>query len=225
MLIATTVWWGLSFPLTKDWQNAGEQNIVGAPLASFTVIVLRMAIAVLILAIFTPRNVISATRREHVAGVLLGSVTFVGWALQVLGLLYTTPAGSAFITSLSSVWVPLFAWLCFGLRVAGLTVFGLALGLMGTFVLSMGGIDQVHWGIGEGLTILCTLVFAVQILLLDRIGRGLNSAHITATYLATGGIASLVCAIAIAWNGPGIRAWMECCWDCPSFAPFSHFTG
>jgi drug/metabolite transporter (DMT)-like permease len=109
----------------KDWQEAGKELAIGAVIASFTVVTFRMSLALAILCALRPRYLFEATPREHRVGLILGGVTFVGSALQFLGLVWTTPAGSAFITSLTSVWVPLFAWLCFRIAVSGLTVLGL----------------------------------------------------------------------------------------------------
>jgi drug/metabolite transporter (DMT)-like permease len=210
MLVATTVFWGLSFPLMKDWIEAGKQREIGGAIANFTIIAVRMAVALTVLALFRPGLFCNPRGREHRAGLILGALTFAGAAFQGLGLAWTTPTSSAFITSLSSVWVPLFAWLWFRIPLSRWTLAALALGMAGTLVLSMASMEEVHWGYGESLTIVCTLLFAVQILLLDRLGRGLNSAHFSTAFFATYGAGALITAASLAVTGPGLSTWVSC---------------
>ncbi len=212
MLIATTACWGISFPLLKDWIDAGKTRVIGPTIAYFTVIVLRMAIAMLVLGLVRPRLIFDATWREHRVGIILGFLTFFGAALQGIGMIWASPADSAFITSLSSVWVPLFAWVVFRIHVPLLTIAGLTLGMIGVFVLSVREMSQGHWGYGESFTVGATIVFAIQILLLDRLGKGVNSAHISTAFFAIYGLSSLVCALVLAWKQTGLSAWVDCVW-------------
>src|SRR5262249_9739316 len=96
MLVIVTGLWGLSFPLTKDWQKAAEQSEVGVLVASFTLIALRMALAMLVFALVRPRLFLAPNRREHRIGLAIGVVFFLGFALQTIGLAWTTPALSGF---------------------------------------------------------------------------------------------------------------------------------
>ncbi len=71
---------------------------------------LRFAIAALALTPFTSFAA-PFTRREVAAGTLLGLILGGGFAAQVVGLVYTTPARSAFIVGISSVLAPVVAFL------------------------------------------------------------------------------------------------------------------
>ncbi len=206
MLVLTTFVWGLSFPWMKSWQLSAASCPGGELLASFTLIAVRMPLALLLLALWRPRLFTAATRHEHIAGALLGSVFFLGFALQVWGLAYTTPALSAFFTSLASAWVPLLGWVCLRLRATRLTLLGLIVALGGTAILVEGG-----WkvGVGEQLTFLAALVFAVQILLLDHLARHVRSAHLTLSFLTVSGLLGCACALAAAASGPGVAAWLD----------------
>lgn len=206
MLVLTTFVWGLSFPWMKSWQLSAASCPGGELLASFTLIAVRMPLAILLLTVWQPRLLTAPTRREHAAGALLGSVFFLGFGLQVWGLAYTTPALSAFFTSLASAWVPLLGWACLRLRASRLTLLGLIVALGGTAVLVEGGWNI---GLGEQLTFLAALVFAVQILLLDRLARHVRSAHLTMSFLTVSGLLASTCAFATAASGPGIAAWLD----------------
>ena len=76
-----------------------------------------------------------ADRRSMTGGILTGFLLFAGFLLQTLGLQYTTPPKSAFLTGLASVMVPLLAALVYrnkpqASEVLGVLVATAGLGLM-----------------------------------------------------------------------------------------------
>jgi drug/metabolite transporter (DMT)-like permease len=210
MLVLTTLLWGLSFPLMKNWQNAAQDCPGGVVIASLTIIALRAGLALLLLAVVQPSLVWTPSRREHATGMLVGFTNTIGFTLQVWGLSETTPALSAFLTSLASAWVPLLAWLWWRWTVTGLTLLGLSVGISGAAVLA--GIDaETGWALGRGetLTLLSSGIFAVAILLLDRLGRSARPGHLTIGFLTATGLPALILSsVATAW-GPGTEAWLH----------------
>jgi drug/metabolite transporter (DMT)-like permease len=207
MLVLVTLLWGLSFPLMKTWQETARTPPAGVAVAVFTFIAVRMGLALVALAFFLPRLYVKPTRRELRAGALLGCIFFLGFALQVLGLAWTTPAMSAFITSLGSAWVPLLAWLWFGIRLRGIVLLGMSLGVSGTVILGMTDLNGGGLGPGEALTILASWVFAAEILVLDRLGRTVQSAHLTVPFLGMTGLLATLLAVVCAGSGAGLEAW------------------
>jgi drug/metabolite transporter (DMT)-like permease len=209
MLVLATLLWGVSFPLVKNWQDASGDCPGGDLLASLTLIVVRMGLALVLLALVRPGLLTRPTRREHAAGLLIGLAFGAGFVLQVWGLARTSPALSAFLTSLAGAWVPLLAYAFCRITAPRLTLLGLGVGMAGAAVL---GIDlRQPWmlGGGEGLTVLASVLFAVQIVLLDRLGQHLRPAHFTAGLLGmTGGLA-LAGAVPLAAGGAGLVPWLE----------------
>lgn len=232
MLVLTCVVWGLSFPLMKSWQNAAVDAPVGNVVASMSIIALRMVLALAILGVFKPDLFLKPTTREHAIGVLVGLTNFVGFALQVIGLSYTTPARSGFLTSLCSVWVPLLTWLCFRTRVGLTTIFGLILGIAGTAVLSFGGEfgtlfeeratsvgvwitrlielaqDTKTHARGDNLTFLASIFFAVAVILLDRLGKKISSGHLTVGFVGGTGLAALAVVLVQVQSGSSLHDWL-----------------
>ncbi len=207
VLILVTLLWGLSFPLVKSWQEEAVDCPGGEELASATLIAVRMSLALLLLGAFRPALVRAPTRREHFAGAAVGLAFGLGFFFQTSGLARTTPALSGFITSLASAWVPLLAFVFLRAPVAGVTLLGLGLGVAGTAVLGVEWDQGWALGGGEGRTLVASVLFAVQILLLDRLGRGVRSAYLTVAFLGvTGVLASLLCVV-LAATGPGFAAW------------------
>ena len=207
MLVLVTLLWGLSFAWMKNWQEAAQGAPGGPLLASLTLIALRMPLALLVIAAWRPRLLTAPTRREHAVGALIGVTFTAGFVLQVWGLNWTTPALSAFVTSLGSAWAPLLAWACLGVAVGRLNLLGLAVALAGTAVLGLKRGEGWSPGPGEALTLLASLLFALELLQLDRLGRTVNSAHLTAAFLGTSGALAGLAAVAVATRGPGLSEW------------------
>jgi drug/metabolite transporter (DMT)-like permease len=211
MLLVITLFWGLSFLLTKQWLNAAAAT--GCPggegLATLTLIALRMGLAFGLLAVFQPRLIRAPDRREVAVGALLGGLNFLGTALQVWGLAETSPAFSAFFTSLASAWVPLLVFVGFGVRVRRLTLLGLGMAVAGAAVLAQ--LDsQTEWKFNRGdrLNVLASVFFAVVIVLVDRLGRHTRPGHLTGGFFAGMGLPALVLATAAAAGGPGLGPWL-----------------
>jgi drug/metabolite transporter (DMT)-like permease len=207
MLAVVTLLWGLSFAWMKNWQEAAQGAPGGPLLASLTLIALRMPLALLALAAWRPRLFTAPTRRESAVGALIGVTFTAGFVLQVWGLNWTTPALSAFVTSLCSAWAPLLAWACLGVSVGRLNLLGLAVALAGIAVLGLKLDEGWRLGRGEALTLVASLLFALELLQLDRLGRTVNSAHLTAGFLGTAAVLSGAAAAVVAARGPGLGAW------------------
>lgn len=151
LLLAATAVWGASFPVVKIALG------YASPLAFLAV---RFGLGMLIL---TPGTALQPrpSGRELAAGLLLGSLLAVGFAMQVVGLVYTTPARSAFIVAVASVLAPVVAFLVLGQRTRWWTVGALALAGVGIYFLTApdaGGLNR-----GDALTFGTALVFGGHI--------------------------------------------------------------
>lgn len=203
MLVVVTALWGVSFTWTKSWQEAAKPGPVGELLSALTVIGLRMPLALLLLGVWQPRVVLGPTRREHVGGVVLGVVFFVGFALQTWGLAFTTPALSGFFTSLCSAWAPLLGWVLLREQVAPLTLVGLVLALVGCALL----VDGWKLNPGDWLTVAASVLFAFQILILDRLGKSMEAAHLTAGFTFATAVLAQLSAVVVAGVECGVGVW------------------
>jgi drug/metabolite transporter (DMT)-like permease len=212
MLVVVTGLWGLSFPLSKRWLDAATETRCpgGEGLGILTLIAVRTLAAVAILALFQPRLVREPNRREFGIGLFIGSLNFVGFLLQVWGQTATSPALSAFLTSVGSAWVPLMGLAFFRQPVARLTVLGFGIALVGLVVLTQLSAGQ-SWALGKGeqLTLLCSVVFAFMIVALDRWGRAVRPGHLTVAFLTATALLGLVGAVLWAALGPGMVPWLQ----------------
>jgi drug/metabolite transporter (DMT)-like permease len=209
MLVGATVCWGLLFPLTKDWQDAARTCPGGELVATLTILTLRMSLALVVLGVFRPQLFLKPSRRALGIGALLGAVNGLGNILQVLGLAWTTPARSGFFTSLACAWVPFLALACFRVPVARATWVGLALGVAGVVLLGFQPEGGAGLNGGDGVTLLASLVFAAVVVLLDRLGRKVESSHLTVGFIGMQGLPPLLLAVAWSAGGAGVETWLS----------------
>ena len=203
MLVAVTLLWGVSFSWTHAWQLAAKKCHADPLVSGLTLIGLRMPLALVVLAAWRPRVVFGIDRAEFARGLLVGTLFFAGFALQTWGLASTTPALSAFFTTLCSAWVPLLCWLAFREPARLLTLAGLGVGLIGCAIL----VDGWHLRFGDWLTLGASVLFAVELIFLDRIGKRMNPAHLSTGFLVAAGVLGLGGAVIAAACGDGVGAW------------------
>ena len=141
-------------------------------LSSFQLLTLRFlaaTIALLPFAIQRPAFRATIARREVW---ILGVTLFAGLALQTTGLATASPGHSALLTSLSVVFVPFLYWLISAKRPSAPEWTAVALCLTGLLLVYSGFQGEVR--VGDGLSLLCALAFAMYLLLLDRASRSLD---------------------------------------------------
>jgi drug/metabolite transporter (DMT)-like permease len=202
MLVVACLCWAAFFSLCKNWQEAAQDCPGGDLVASLTLLGIRTVIALAAFAVLKPRLFLRPTRHELAVGLFLGTLNGLGNIFQVWGLASTSPALSGFFTSLASLWVPVLALLCFRLPVARATWTGMILGIGGLAVLGINPDTPWGLGFGDGLTVLSSFAFGLFILSLDRLGRSVNSAHLTLILIAVTGLPTLFLAVAVAaWQG------------------------
>ena len=114
-------------------------------------------------------------RSEIVGGAASGVVLFAAMLAQQLGIERTSPGVSAFLTANYVLFVPIFG--IFLGRRAGLPVWGgVALALIGTFLICFAMEDlrreTLDMGTGEAWTLVCAVLFAVQIRVVDHFAPG-----------------------------------------------------
>lgn len=157
LLLMITVVWGSSFPLMK---------MILSYLPAFGYLALRFLLAASILAVIFHRNFRHFNKRTLLYGCILGLLMFAGMALQVNGLFTTTASNSGFITGLNVVIVPFISAWILKKKPDRASAIGVAIAFGGLFFLS-GGLS-FKFNIGDLLTFLCSICWALQIIFIDR---------------------------------------------------------
>ncbi|MDQ1246548.1 MAG: family transporter [Actinomycetota bacterium] len=149
--MGVTAIWGSAFVLTAK---------VIAELPVFTFLAWRFAIATLVLLVLRPRALGGLGRRDVARAAGIGLFLGGGYMAQTWGLQTTPATVSGFITGMFLVFTPLVAWLVTREAVSGSAWLAVAVATVGLAVLSLDGLSV---GVGEMLTLLGALLFAVQI--------------------------------------------------------------
>jgi len=155
-LLVVTAIWGVTFVQVKD-------TVEIYPLFAFLAV--RFAIASATLAPFSAGRFRGFDRRGLVAGVGLGGLLALGYALQTAGLSRTTVSSTGFITGLCVVLTPIIAYLLFRDHVPAAVWVGVGLSTLGLamlFGISTGSVA------GDVFVLGGAAAYALQIVLLER---------------------------------------------------------
>ena len=185
----TPIIWGIAFV---------TQRIGGDYLGAFTYNAIMFGLGTLslvpVILIFEKGDWVKPRRRlTYLGGMLGGVLLFAASSLQQIAINVTQSAGKAgFLTALYTVMVPvlgifvgkknsLFAWI------------GVVLSTVGMYLLSFEG--DTPFGIGDILLILCALMFAVQIMVIDRFNDRIAPLRFSMMQLGTTAVLSAIFAL------------------------------
>ena len=123
-------------------------------------------------------------------GICCGLALFVASNLQQIGIQYTTVGKAGFITALYIVMVPVFG--IFLKKRAGIRVWvSVALAVAGLYLLCI--TDRLALGKGDILVLLCAVVFAVHILVVDHFSAKADGVRMSCIQFLVCGLLSGVC--------------------------------
>ncbi len=180
-LLLVTVGWGASFILTKN---------ALADLPTFNFLAIRFLLAFFLsLPLFAGR-LKSLNRKTLVSSLIVGSVLFTGYALQTIGLHFTTTSKSAFITGFSVVLVPLITALFIKKRPETPAVVGSCMALAGLGLLTLDGNMTVN--VGDVLTLIASIAFAMHIISVGHFTAGCDSLMLGVFQIGVVGVLSLI---------------------------------
>lgn len=173
LLLSITVVWGSTFVITKSLLTESS------PLWYTS---LRFFLSALILFIAVPRRILSLAKEAIVPGVILGIFLFVGFALQTVGIQYTTASKSAFFTGMLVVLTPIVHFLSRNLLPVSpkpLKIGNLLGVLCAAFGLYLLTAPEGGFTIGDGLTLGCAVMFAFYIVYLDVVPQSTDKLQLT----------------------------------------------
>jgi len=164
--------WGLSLVIAYDLLGSGIPPVfliaVTYGLGALTLLPAKLAM----------RSVPPISRNEWRYGALIGTVIFIAFGLQTVGLVYTTPAKSGLLTVLYVLFVPIIISIILK-RPSGRSILFAIIGFAGVLVMSgiAGGDSSLNTG--DLLTIMCAIMFAVHFVALERFSPRLNAVNFT----------------------------------------------
>jgi drug/metabolite transporter (DMT)-like permease len=153
VLFSIAVVWGFNFVVIKDAIERVDPMVYVA---------LRYLVALAIFALAVPRSVTRTRRSDWWMGAVLGVFYLTALIVQTVGLQYTTPGKSSFITGLNVAMVPFLYWLVARRSPGWVQVGGAAVATVGLGVLSLRGDLTLGWG--DSLALLGAFFYALHIM-------------------------------------------------------------
>jgi drug/metabolite transporter (DMT)-like permease len=191
VLLSAVLIWGTTFVLVKDTlQYVDPLSLVAS----------RFAIAFLVLLaalLYKKEKVDFGTARD---GAILGILLLVGYASQTIGLNYTTPSKSAFITGLFVVLIPVFM-LFLGKRLARREWMAAIVAFAGLALLTYKPGFETNFG--DMITLVTAASFALQIIF---IGEYVKTRNLHALITVQLGVVAIIGMVLAGLTGPRITA-------------------
>ncbi len=165
-LFSVAIFWGFNFVVIKFVTERTTDAV--SPIAKSVVagtmvyLLLRYVVATAIFSLIQPRALLKATRAQWRMGGLLGAFYLTALVVQTIGLQYTTPGKSGFITGLSVAMVPFLYWAVARRSPGWFQVLGAFVATAGLGFLSLRGNLTVSWG--DALTLLGALLYGMHIM-------------------------------------------------------------
>ncbi len=152
-LFIVAIIWGSGFIVSQLALDSG--------LLPFSIMTIRFLVAAILMTLIFARKLKDITKKDLIAGGIVGFLLFTAFGAQIVGLQFTTPSKNAFLTATNVVMVPFLYWILskkkpdiFSIGAAFLCLFGISfLSLEGDFSL----------GLGDTFSLICAIFFACHI--------------------------------------------------------------
>lgn len=179
LLLFTALIWGLSFVA----QSVGIQHM-----GTGSYNLLRYLLACASLSVYFLFSKARFTKAYLKPSLLIGMVLFFSTCAQLFGIQSSTAGKSGFITGLYIVIVPILAVL-FGSKLRFYNWLGVAMAVVGLYLLSVGG--ETGFGWPEVYLLIGAFGFALHIILVDRLAADLDPVLISLGQFAVAGICTI----------------------------------
>ncbi|MBR6030035.1 MAG: DMT family transporter [Clostridia bacterium] len=189
-LVLASLIWGIAFVVMKSALDTMPPLLLLALRFTIAALVLGLCLLKRLKRGLNPRLL----RRGLGCGLILGAA----YIIQALGLQETTAGKNAFLTAVYCVLVPFVAWVWMKRRPGVNSFIAALLCLLGIGLISLSEADgRAAITQGDALSLLCGVIFAVQVTSLSRYGREEDPLLMT--------LLQFVSAAALCWTGALIR--------------------
>lgn len=194
LLVMITMIWGATFVVIKNALPDISVLLFNA---------VRVGLAAVTLMVVFHRELWRMERGAMGYGLLLGTLLWAGSELQILGLRFTMPSKSAFLTGVAVVLVPVFLAIFWRRPVGIWSGAGVGSAFVGLYLLTVpasghGGLNLESINHGDVLTLSCAVVFAFHIIFM---GHGTQSNRWQQIAVMQTATAAVLMALS-AWVGP-----------------------
>ncbi len=156
-LLAAGAIWGSGFVVMKNSLDSLPVNYLLA---------FRFTIAAVVFSLISIKRFRGVTWKTVGAGAACGAMMFLAYCVQTYGLSFTTSGKNAFLTAVYVVIVPFLYWLLYRRKPGRQNVLAAVLCLAGVGLVALDSDFSVN--IGDALTLLCGVLYAVHIILVSH---------------------------------------------------------
>ncbi|MCK5128432.1 MAG: DMT family transporter [Clostridiales bacterium] len=181
-LILVAVIWGSGFIATK---MAMDLHV-----SSSIIMTVRFLIATIFIFHIFRKKLNDFTRLEFKYGIITGLLLFLAFFAQTIGLEYTVPSNSAFITSTTVVMVPFISWIIISRRPTKRVFLAVLCSIMGIAVLTNLFSTSSQFNIGDALTLLAAFLFACHVSFLEISTKKMTTEKLSFLQFATAAMLS-----------------------------------
>ena len=154
--------WGISFVSMK---------ILVGVYPPCWILFLRFFSAAILVYIFFHKRIHKTFTHDFKSGFILGFLLFIAIATQTVGLKYIGGGRSAFISATYVLMVPLMVWAMRKIFPGFITLGAALLCVLGMYLLTGDEISGT-FNIGDFLTLICALTFAIQVIAIEKFTQG-----------------------------------------------------
>jgi len=183
-LVFVAIFWGSNFVIMKHAFEVIEP---------FTYLGIRFCLAAVLLTIIFWKRLKNAPSGDYRAGVIIGLFLFTGYVFQTIGLLYTTPAKSGFITGMAVVIVPFLYYIITKVSPGWWAFCGGGIAAIGLYLMSVD--ESMGLGFGDGLTLVGAFLFAGHLIAIAMYVKQRDPIVLAVTQIAFTGVACFAIAL------------------------------
>ena len=186
LMLITALMWGSGFVgMTKGLEHWTVFQLMAG----------RFLAASIILSIVFYKKLKLISKSVLWKGAILGVILFTSFALQTLGLEYTTPSKNAFLTSINVIIVPIIAYVIYKRRIDRFEFIAAGIAIAGIGFLSLQ--DSLVINLGDMLSILCAVGFAFDIFYTNVFVKTEDALALTIVQFYTATICSVIAVLVL----------------------------
>ena len=156
----------------------------------YQILAIRFIIGAIILSVIFHKRLKNIKKATIIQGAIIGIFLYLAFALQTVGLQYTTPSKNAFLTAVNVVIVPFIAFVMYKRKIDSYELFGAILAMIGVGVLSLKLSAGVN--IGDLLTLGCAFGFAFHIFYTAKYVKDSDPVLLTLIQMMTAAIIGVI---------------------------------
>lgn len=150
----------------------------------------RFLIGAIVLTVIFHKKLKNINKSTMIKGAVLGIFLYLAFALQTVGLQFTTPSKNAFLTAVNVVIVPFIAFIIYKRKIDMYELMGAILAMVGVGILSLKLSAEIN--IGDLLTLGCAFGFAFHIFFTAKYVKDSDPVTLTLIQMMTAAIIGVI---------------------------------